>query len=334
MITKEFMKILTTEQIASFQRFIEKNSFFIIVGHKEPDGDCISSCLAMASLIKKTGKQYQLLSAGPFKRQEIHKYEDLFSSTMQFMTQEERNATGLVILDCSELSRLGDIDGDFTGLDTFIIDHHKTSECGDDVLSIINPTAPATACLVQLLFEQIVGPLDSETAKTLFFGMATDTGFFRFLSADSAEVFKSTARMVAAGANPREAYDEMTSGKPYLTRKLIGIMLDHAERYYNGKLIVTYETIEDTRKYGTEGRDSDALYQLLLAVDGVEAVVFIRQETENSCTAGFRSRDDIDVSVVAASFGGGGHKNASGMSVEGKLDTLIPEICKKFARIL
>jgi len=328
------MKILTAEQIALFRAFINDHSFFLIIGHKEPDGDCISSCLGMASLLKKIGKPFQLLSAGPFKRQEIKKQEHLFSSEMQFMTQDERDSTGLIIVDCSEISRLGDIDGDFSDLDAFVIDHHKTSECGADTKAIIDPSSPAASCLVQMLYEQTVGPLDEETAKTLFFGMATDTGFFRFLTADSAEVFKSTARMIEAGANPRVTYDEITSGKPYQTRKLLGIMLDRAEQYYNGKLIVTYETMEDTRKYGSEGRDSDALYQLLLAVENVEAVAFIRQETENSCTAGFRSRDNVDVSAVAASFGGGGHKNASGMSVEGRLETLIPEICKIFARIL
>jgi len=111
-------------------------------------------------------------------------------------------------------------------------------------------------------------------------------------------------------------------------------MLDRAERYLDGKLVVTYEKMEDTQKLGAEGRDSDSLYQLLLSVKGVEAVVFLRQETDSSCTGGFRSKDAVDVSAVAAKFGGGGHKNAAGMSVEGKIDTLIPAIVKEFARLV
>ena len=328
------MKSLTSEQINHFKTFIDNHSFFLIAGHKEPDGDCISSCLGMAALLAKCNKEYQLLSAGPFKRQEIRNKESLFTADMQFLTESERKQTGLIILDCSELSRLGDINGDFKGLDTFIVDHHKTADCSDPTTAIIDPTSPATACLVQMLYEGIIGTLDEKTAKTLFFGLATDSGYFLFLTDNSAEVFKNTARLVEAGANPRTTYDEITSGKPFLTRKLLGVTLDHAERYFNGKLIVTFETMEDTRRYGADGRDSDALYQLLLAIDGVEAVVFVRQETENSCTAGFRSKDSVDVSAIAASFGGGGHKNASGMSVEGKLHTLIPEICKRFARVL
>ncbi|QTQ14174.1 bifunctional oligoribonuclease/PAP phosphatase NrnA [Treponema parvum] len=328
------MKILTEEQILLFKTFIQEHDFFLITGHKDPDGDVISSCLGIAAIMEKSGKPYQLLSAGPFKRQEIRNKEPLFSQTMRFLSQDERNKTGLIIADCSEFSRLGEIEGDLKGLDTFIIDHHKTSGQPDGCKSIIDPSSPATSCIIQMLYEGIIGKLDKAVAKELFFGMSTDTGFFRFLTEDSAEVFRASARLVEAGANPRSTYEEITGGKPYLTRKLLGKLLEQTEVFCGGKLIVTYETMEDTRKYGSEGRDSDMLYQLLLSTEGVEAVVFVRQETDNTCTAGFRSKDKIDVSAVAASFGGGGHKNASGMSVEGKLNTLIPEICKKFARIL
>lgn len=326
------MQIITDEQIASFSQFLSSHDFFYVIGHKEPDGDCISSCLGMASLLDAKKISYQLLSAGPFKRTEIRDKADLFSNVPSFLSEPERKRTGLIILDCSELSRLGEIDGDLSGLDTFIIDHHKTASVSENC--IIDPSSPATATLVQQLYERIIGQPSKDVAETLFFGLSTDTGFFRFLKDDSAEVFKAAARLVEAGANPRQIYDKMTGGKAYSTRKLLGIMLNRAERYYNNKLIVTYETMEDTRKYGQEGRDSDALYSLLLACDGVEAVLFLRQETEHNCTAGFRSRDAVDVSAIAAKFGGGGHKNAAGGSIEGKIETLIPAICKEFAKVL
>lgn len=327
------MKLITTEQCTSFKNFIVSHDFFLIAGHKEPDGDCVSSCIAMASIIEHFGKPYQLLSAGPFKRPEIKKYATKFSSELAFMTQDERDRTGLLILDCSELSRLGDIDGDLKGFDTFIVDHHKTADTNTSN-AIIDPSAPAACCLVQQLYENIIGKATDKIAKQLFFGLSTDTGHFRFLTEDSAETFKSAARLVEGGASPRKIYDEMSGGKPFSTRKLLGIMLNRVERYYNNKLCVTYETMEDTKKYGAEGRDSDALYTLLLAVEGVEAVLFVRQETDNSCTAGFRSRDSVDVSAIAAKFGGGGHKNAAGLSIEGKLDTVIPQILKEFAKVL
>ena len=325
---------ISQEKADELKAFIEKHNFFFIAGHKEPDGDCITSCLGIAAILDHFGKPYQLLSAGPFKRNEVIRWQEKFSDTMEFQDDSERKSSGLFIADCSEIVRIGDIDGDLKGLDTFVIDHHKTSGLEEGFLGHVDGEAPACAFLIQLFYEKLIGQLPSELAKTLFFGICTDTGFFRFLTDNSSEVFAAVSRLVADGANPRTTYREINSGKPYSTRKLLGILLGRAERYLDGKLVVTYESLEDTKKWGLEGRDSDSLYQLMLSAKGVEAVVFLRQDTLTTCTGGFRSQDKIDVSTVAAKFGGGGHKNASGMSCNGRVETLIPQIVKEFARIM
>ena len=276
------------------------------------------------------------MSAGPFKRNEIKQFEEQFSNQMVFLDEAQRKTTGLIITDCSELSRIGEIDGDLKNLDIFVIDHHKTAGLPENSKGYINPKAPAAAYLIQLFYEKLIGPLPENIAKILFFGTSTDTGFFRFLNTEpeSADLLQAVSRLVTYGADPRTIYNDINNGKPFSTRKLLGILLNKAERYLNGRLVITYETLEDTKKYGTEGRDSDALYQLLLSSENVEAVVFLRQDTINTCTGGFRSQDKVDVSAVAAKFGGGGHKNASGMSTEGRLETLIPSIVKELARIM
>ncbi len=325
---------ISQEKADELKAFIEGHNFFFIIGHKEPDGDCITSCLGIAAILDHFGKPYQLLSAGPFKRNEVIRWQEKFSDTMEFQDEGERKSSGLFIADCSELLRLGDIDGDLKGLDTFVIDHHKTSEIGGEIKGYINSDAPACAFLIQLFYEALIGPVPSELAKTLFFGICTDTGFFRFLTDNSAEIFAAVSRLVSYGADPRLTYREINSGKPYSTRKLLSLLLGKAERYLDGRLVVTYESLEDTKKWGLEGRDSDSLYQLMLSTKGVEAVVFLRQDTPTTCTGGFRSQDKIDVSIVASKFGGGGHKNASGMSCNGRVETLIPQIVKEFARIM
>lgn len=325
---------ISKEKTDELKSFINTHNFFFIVGHKEPDGDCITSCLGVAAILDYFGKPYQLLSAGPFKRNEVIRWQEQFSDTMEFQDEAERKNSGLFICDCSELVRLGEIDGDLKGFDTFVIDHHKTSGLEEGFQGYVNGDAPACAFLIQLFYEALIGPVPAELAKTLFFGICTDTGFFRFLTEKSSEVFAAVSRLVADGADPRSTYREINSGKPYSTRKLLGVLLGKAERYLDGRLVVTYESLEDTKKWGLDGRDSDSLYQLLLSAKGVEAVAFLRQDTPASCTGGFRSQDKIDVSVVAAKFGGGGHKNASGMSCNGRVETLIPQIVKEFARIM
>ena len=107
-------------------------------------------------------------------------------------------------------------------------------------------------------------------------------------------------------------------------------ILHWVEYYYGGRLAVTWEELEDTRLYGLEGRDSDMLYQLIQSVRGVKAIIAIRQETEDNCTVGFRSLDEVDVGKIAESFGGGGHKQASGLSIKGTVKELKPVLIEAF----
>ena len=326
------MSYIAENKIENLKKFIDSHENFYVVGHKEPDGDCISSSLGIASLLEKFNKNYRLLSAGPFKRPEIKQFESKFSKNKKKSFVKEN--TAVIIVDCSEIERVGeDIAEIIKNFDIFVIDHHKTANA-DEEKSIIYPNSPATAFLIQLIYEKLVGNPNEELSKILFFGICTDTGYFRFLDTDSKDVFTGISRLVENGANPRETYSEINSGKPFSTRKLLGIMLSRAEQYFNGKLIVTFETLEDTKLFGKEGRDSDSLYQLLLSVDGVQAVLFVRQDTDKTCTAGFRSKDVIDVSAIAAKFGGGGHKNAAGLSTEGTLSTLLPKIISEFEKVL
>lgn len=326
------MKTISSNQLTNFKNFITNHKAFVICGHKEPDGDCIASSLGVSKILEFYKKPYQILNAGPFKRTETKNFEKYFKN--QFVRQTSKlEDTGLIIVDCSETFRLGDMESQVAHLDTFIIDHHKTADTSENT-SIIDSTAPAAACIVQQLYEKTVGKLDKETAEILFFGLATDTGFFKFLDDTSSDIFILASRLIKEGANPRKTYDLISSGKPFITRKLLATTLNKTECFFNGKLAIACETMEDTHNFGLEGRDSDALYSLLLAVKEVEVVVFIRQETDKTCTLGFRSRDKIDVSVVASCFGGGGHKNASGACTTGTIENLIPRIKQEFAKIL
>lgn len=327
------MIIISQEQIDSFKRFLDSHESFIIAGHKEPDGDCIASCLGLSYILDSLNKPFTLINAGPFKRSEVKKFEPLFVNTVPFMTQTERKECALLVADCSEIERIGDIEGDLGGLDTFVVDHHRTADVGGTG-HIIDPTSPAASCLVQQLFEAIVGKPTRAQAEIFFFGLATDSGFFQFLGQDSKDVFVCASRLVAAGVSPKKIHRMIASGKQWNTRKLLGVMLAKSERYLDGKLVVACETQEETAEYGADGRDSDSYYSLMLEVEGVEAVLLVRQDTDFTCTLGFRSKDSCDVSAIAAKFGGGGHKNAAGASTEGRIETVLPQVIKEFAKKL
>jgi len=114
----------------------------------------------------------------------------------------------------------------------------------------------------------------------------------------------------------------------------MGKVLSRAEAHFGGRLLISTETQEETELYGMQGRDSDALYQLLQSVAGVDVVVLMRQETSDNCTVGFRSRGSVDVAAIAARFGGGGHKQAAGLSISGKVEDLRERILAAFGEVL
>jgi phosphoesterase RecJ-like protein len=314
--------------------FILTGAKFLLAGHLEPDGDSVGSQLALASALRRLGKEAIACSAGPFKRTEIRPYASAFLTRPG---DAEREGARLIILDCGSPDRLGDLAPLLRGLPTAVIDHHAVGDFAagedSDPLRYLNPDAPATAFLVLELIDALGLSLNAEEAELLLFGLATDTGYFRHVDQGGAETFSCAARLIRSGANPKQAYQAIYGGKTLDSRILIGKILSRAQSWYGGKLILSVESLEDNRRYGLEGRDSDSFYQLLQTVAGMEAAVVIRQESPDHCTLGFRSRDAVDVAAVAAQFGGGGHKNAAGVRIAGTIEALRPKVIEAFRAI-
>ncbi|MDX9898651.1 MAG: bifunctional oligoribonuclease/PAP phosphatase NrnA [Spirochaetia bacterium] len=312
--------------------FLSAYSTYIIVGHKEPDGDCLGSQLALASFLERRGKKAVLLSSGPFSRTEIAQYAPLFSDTLD-AASIAGESTAIVVMDCSSLSRIGAISECLPeGLPVAFIDHHASGEATGEV-RLVDPHAPAVTYIVQGIIEAASDAPSKEEAELLLFGLCTDTGFFRHLDETSSDVFSSVGRLLEAGASPKHAFDMMNGGKPFESRKLMGELLARAETYYDGKLIITSMNMEMQQRYGLVGRDSDMLYQLLLTVSGMEVAVVVRQESEHDCTVGFRSRATVDVGAIAASFGGGGHRLAAGLHLPGQSDAIVDRVIATFKAV-
>jgi phosphoesterase RecJ-like protein len=318
---------------ADFINFIKTGSKFLIAGHKEPDGDCVGSQLALASGLRRLGKEAFPCSSGPFKRTEVLAYAGRFLTTL---TGKEREGARVIIVDCGAFDRTGELEPLLRGLPLGIVDHHAvgTLPLGDkDNPVFLDPNAPSTTFMVLELLESLGLSPNEEEANLLLFGLCTDTGFFRHLDERSAEAFVRAGRLIRAGGNPKQVFNAINGGKSFNSRILLGIQLSRSEEYFGGKLIYTCEKYEETQRFGLEGRDSDSLYQLLLAVAGVEAVVIIRQESPGKCTVGLRSRDKVNVALIAADFGGGGHKNAAGFIQEGTvIEELKPKLIAAFQK--
>jgi len=316
---------------AELVQFIETGSKFIIAGHKEPDGDCVGSQLALRSVLLRMGKEAVVCSAGPFKRTELIDYAEYFTPV-----PPEKENTKLIIVDCSSMERTGDIQELLEGYPCAVIDHHSSAThdapSTQQAPAYIDANSPSCTLLIEKLITALGLELTKEEANFLLFGLCTDTGFFRHLTEKNASAFEAAARMVWHGASPKGIYSIMNGGKSLKSRLLLGHILSRTESHFDGRLMVSHETLEEFNIYGFEGRDSDNLNKMLQAIEGVEAVVIIRQECASNCTVSLRSNDSIDVSQIAASLGGGGHKNASGLTMQGTISSVKEIILESFSK--
>ena len=294
---------------------------FVVVGHISPDGDCISSQMAMRALLLKMGKIVHLANAGPFDRSEIaHLRADFLNHIDEDL--HKRNPV-VVVVDCSARERLGHLANELEGLTTVIFDHHSSGEQFGSYRYII-PQSVSTTLIIMQVFKALDIVITEEIAEHLFFGFATDTGFFRFINAYRGETLRMAAELVDLGVSPNMMNTKMTGGKNLSYVKYLGKLIDRSESFFEGKLMTSSSFLTDKGQFITTDKPSDALYSMLLSVKGVEVVLFFKEVSETTTEVGFRAshQSHIDVGALAESFGGGGHKKAAGATVQQPLKTV------------
>jgi len=310
--------------------FIRSGSKFIIVGHKEPDGDCVGSELALCSALRRLGKEVIPCSAGPFKRTEIAKYQDIFKTAPD---EADKANARILIVDCSDLSRTGNIAPHLEGIPLAYIDHHASGQDNPikkTALAYMDCDSPSATLLILEVIKALGLEPTKEEANFLLFGLCTDTGFFRHIDNNGEEIFLKAAELLKAGASPKNTFNAIHGGKSYNSRILLGRILSRSQLYFDGHLVLTYEDNNDICTLGHESRDSDMLFQLLQSITGVDAFVLIRQEKANECSVALRSRHGVNVGAIAEALGGGGHKNAAGFTIDGEIPDIEKIILEKF----
>ncbi|MDR3201114.1 MAG: bifunctional oligoribonuclease/PAP phosphatase NrnA [Spirochaetales bacterium] len=311
--------------------FLDKYNTYFIVGHKEPDGDCLGSQLAMASFLRRRGKEACLFSAGPFDRKEIRHHDKIFARRVNPALKTAK--AGVIILDCAALERIGDLAQDIAGREIAVIDHHSAGDPEFGDIRYIQTTSPCVTILVQKIIEAFGDEPTQEEAHLIFSGFATDTGFFRHLENESAEVLAMLSRLAAKGVTPRQIYRETFGSYTPASRVFIADALKTMESHYDGRLIFVHELLEHARNFQKENRQTDTVYQLLLATEGCEALAFIREEAEGKTAVSLRSTDKIDVGLISCEYSGGGHKNAAGFTTTLPYAEIRPRLLESFKKI-
>jgi len=283
-----------------------------VTSHLRPDGDSIGSSLALAWALQELGIDARVVHRDPPPLQLAE-----FRGAEEIEVAETLPAglDAVVVLECGDLDRTG-LAG-FDGLSVVNIDHHP-GNAGYGAVQWFDGAAAACGEMVFAIIEELGVPLSPDMAMQLFVAIVTDTGSFRYPGV-SPRTFATSARLVEAGADPvyvaRTLFDSHTIGR----LRLQAAVLQTLEVDDTGRLAVL--RLDDATLVASGGtpEETDGLINLPLSVKAIQAAVFFKEAGPDQWRVSLRSKGDIDVGRVARSFGGGGHKNASGCTLSGSL---------------
>ena len=302
--------------------FINNFDNFLVFGHEDPDADSICSQIVISNFLRSLGKRTTLYSQVPFTRREIKPYENYFRAKVSEADITEK--TAIFLVDCANAERTGPF-AEFAGqFPQAVIDHHLTEPKAASA-SFIDSSAPSATYLVYNFLKQNNYRISREESSLLFMGLCTDTGFFRHLTSSSGNALKAAGELCDLGASPNSIFYSIYGNREAGSIIFLKMMLERAVISHNGKLLVFHEKISDLEFFKETDRDKDMLYQIFLGTKGIRITASFREEKNGKCSVSLRTRDDIDLSIIAQHFGGGGHSKASGYTTDRNLDDAIAD---------
>lgn len=290
-------------------------SRILILSHINPDGDAIGSLLATWHALQALGKD-----AVPMASSELPSYA-LWLPGVEHIQVYQRGMTFpavdlVIMVDTASLARVGRIYDEhteaLTALPLVIVDHHVTNE-GGGTLNLIDPTAASTCELLYVLFGALNLPVTAPLATCLMLGLVTDTQSFQ-TSATTTDSLRIAAALLERGADHQRVVHEVYSALPDSSAILIGLAL--AEMHCEDAMAWTTVTQAMMLQTGAEDEAVDEVVRMMQRIAGVQALAMFKERYDGTTKISLRARPPIDVSALARHWGGGGHAQASGATLE------------------
>ena len=240
------------------------------------------------------------------------------------------NYDGVFVLECNGLRRSG-----LEGLDRFFvvnIDHHPNTPAFGN-LNWMDPTAAAVGEMIYDLIKGFSASVTSDISTNLYVAIMTDTGSFQFPNTRP-RTFEIAGDLVKKGADPSAIAQAVYMNQSHSKLCLLSALLNNIELYSNQRIAIITLTQSMLNDLGASLLDVEGLVNYPLSIEGVLLAGFIREESEKYYRVSLRSKGQFDVSSVAQLFGGGGHKNAAGLSLEGRLKEIRSILVKKLEKLL
>jgi phosphoesterase RecJ-like protein len=245
-----------------------------------------------------------------------------------------RDVDLLVVLDISDVKRLGTLTESVRALQVpkLVIDHHLDSDDPAGPIVLSDTSACATAELVYDLAMVMGWAITPAIARSLYTGMLTDTGGFRF-SNTTPRCLAVAAQLLAAGVDPEDMYTRIYASAPAGRVRLMADVLGTLQVDEKVGLAWLSMSPDALEKHAVKAEDLDGIVEHARSIAGTRMALFFRDLGHNKVKVSFRSVGGTDVNAFAKKFGGGGHAKASGALITGGLDQvrdLVVESAKEY----
>ncbi len=291
-------------------KFLKKNDNYIILTHASPDGDTLGAGYALYYGLKQLGKSVEVICP-----EVIPAKYGYFACETDHVHRE--NAV-VIAVDVADKRLLGALQNDFGDFVDLNIDHHISNVRYAKAL-YLDPKASATCEMIYELLCSLKVKFNDTIAKALYTGMSTDTGCFKY-SCVTAKTHKIAAELYNYNIEADQINKIMFDTKSKKLLTLERMVLDTAEYHFNDKCMMITITAAMQEKTGCSGTDLEGLASIPRCVEGVLAGVTLKQTGSDSYKASLRTYDPLDASKICKSLGGGGHKNAAGVTLSGDLN--------------
>ncbi|MCS7063027.1 MAG: bifunctional oligoribonuclease/PAP phosphatase NrnA [Methylacidiphilales bacterium] len=309
--------------LPQIQSLIEKHHTFIVFSHVRPDGDAYGSALGLALALEEIGKTTQV-----YFQDGLHQSYQFLPGSRKILIpsplQPPDTDAAIIAVDTSTLPRLGDTFQTWGRKVDLNIDHHISNTQFAEI-NLISPHAAATSEIIYELLHPLSLPLTEPVATNLYVGIMTDTGSFRYRQT-SPRTLSAAAALTAAGANPSFLATQCFLNHPLTRFKLQQEIFSQARYYFDNQVVVCHITPELLTRHGARPEDTENILEPLQAIRDIEIAILIETIDTNTQRASLRSRGKIDVSLVAASLGGGGHPEAAGLRVNMTFNNLTTSL--------
>ena len=296
-----------------------------LLGHVRPDADALGSALALGQVLHRRGVKVRVSFGEPDEAPETLRWLDedgLLTHPDDLPASEPL----LVAVDTPTLGRLGRLAGRVESAGAvLVIDHHATNTFYG-THNVVDETAEASAILVFRVLDAMGATLDEPTARCLYAGIVTDTSGFRRASP---ETHRIAARLLEAGVDPDLVARRIVDDHPYAWLPMLSAVLREAElepEAAQGKGFV-HAVVRTEAARTVRSEEVESVIDVIRSVREAGVAAVLKQDpTDGSRWQISLRSNEIDVSVVAAELGGGGHRKAAGCTIAGTSEEVVAKL--------